>query len=206
MAAAQLVAEPPHRKLLVERIAAQDRAHGLGAQLHSAAHHPLALGAVLVDEDVGDPVDVGEQERRTALLRAEQLRRVGEAIVQCLRPAVPEPRVADAVGAQQHRQRDAAAHEPAHVLGGVDGHDELVRAGVETQQSQHLVDVRLARGARLLAQLVVVDRRQLRHRGHEMIRQTPRDLVRGGQQCGRELPDRGRHAGHLGADRTPRAP
>ena len=79
MVAAQLVAEPADGELLVDGLAGEDRADGLGAQLGRAARHPLALGSVLLDEDVGDPVDVGEHERRALLLCGEELVEVVDA-------------------------------------------------------------------------------------------------------------------------------
>ena len=48
--AADVVAEAPGQRLLVERLAREDRPHRLGAELGGAAHHPLALGPVLLDE------------------------------------------------------------------------------------------------------------------------------------------------------------
>ena len=194
MVAAQLVAEPCGCELLVDRLAREDGPDGLRPHLRGAAHHPLALGPVLLHEHAGDPVDVREEKRRARLLGAEELIGLGDPVVQGLRPAVPEPGVADAIGAQQHREGDAPAHEAADVLGGIDRHDQGVHGRAGAQQAQHLVDVGLAARARLLAQIVVVDRGELGHRGGQVVGEPLRQLARGGHQCGRQLSHRGRHA------------
>jgi hypothetical protein len=189
---AQLVAEPLYGVLLVDRLAGEDRADGVSAQLRSAACHSLALAAVVLHEDVGDPVHVGEHERRALLLRREEVLEAVDAVVQRLRPAIPEPRVPEAIGAQQHRQRDPAAYEAADVLRRLDRHDERVGIRAGAQQSQHLVDVRLAAGEHLFAQLLVLVGRQLGQRGREMVHEGLRDLSRRRQQVSGELSHRTR--------------
>jgi len=62
--APQLVIEPPVGHLLVSPPGGEHRAHGLRAHLGGAAHQARALGPVGVRQYAGDPVDVGEQERR----------------------------------------------------------------------------------------------------------------------------------------------
>jgi hypothetical protein len=124
--AAQLVAQASGRDLLVHRSAREDRADGLGAKLLRAAHHALALGAVFGHQHAGDQVDVVEHERRATLLGGHQLLRIGDPVVQRLRPSIPEPGVPEPVGPQQRDQRDAAAHEATRPLGRLRGKHERV--------------------------------------------------------------------------------
>ena len=191
MVPAQLVAEPADGELLVDRLVGDDRADGVSARLRGASRHSLALGPVVLHEDAGGPIDVGEHERRALLLRREELVDGVDALVQRLRPAIPEPRVPEAIGAQQHRQRDPAAYEAADVPGDLDRHHERVGIRAGAQESQHLIDVRLSAGEHLFAQLVVA-RRQLGQRGGEMLYEALRDLSRRRQQVSGELPHRAR--------------
>jgi hypothetical protein len=88
---------------------------------------------------------------RALLLGREELVDAVDALLQRLRPAVPEPRVPQAIGAQQHRQRDPVAYEAADVPGDLDRHHDCVCLRARAQQSQHLVDVRVGAGQKLLA-------------------------------------------------------
>ena len=95
--APELVPKAPRGDLLVDRLTGEDRPHGLGAQVRRAAHHPLALGPELLYESIGHLVDVGEHERRALILAGGELARVRDALLQRLRPALPQPRVAKPV-------------------------------------------------------------------------------------------------------------
>jgi hypothetical protein len=196
--APQLVPEPPAGDLLVDRLAGEDRAHGLGAHLGGAAHHALALGPVGVHQHAGDPVDVGEQERGALILGDQELGGVGDALRQGLRPDVPEPRVPEPVRAQEHREREPAAHKAAYVLRGVGRHDQRVGSGAELVQPQDLVDVALDARSRLLAQ-VVVARGELGHVRDQMVGQAAGELRRARQELGGQRAHRRRHAALLGA-------
>lgn len=88
----------------------------------------------------------------------------------------------EAIGAQQHRERDPAAYEAADVLRHLDRHDKRVGARARAQQSQHLVDVRLAAGEDLFAQLLVLVGRRLGERGGEVVHEGLRDLSRRREQ------------------------
>jgi len=132
-----------------------------------------------VDQHAGDPVDVGEQERGALILGDVELGGVRDALRQGLAPDVPEPRVPDPVRAQQHRERDPAAHHPAHELGRVGRDDKRVAGRAQLEQPQDLVDVALDAGSRLLAQ-VVVARGELGHvRDHMSVRPRASSGARG---------------------------
>jgi hypothetical protein len=76
----------------------------------------------------------------------EELVEAVDPLVQRPRPAVPEPRVPQAIGAQQHRQRDPAVYEAADEPGDLDRHHDCVCIRAGAKQSQHLVDVRVGAG------------------------------------------------------------
>ena len=92
------------------------------------------------------------------ILAGGELAGVLDALLQRLRPALPQPRVAEPVGAQQRGQRDAAAHVAAQELERLVRDDDVVGARAVRQQPQHLADVGLGAAEQLRAQLVVLDR------------------------------------------------
>jgi hypothetical protein len=141
---AKLIAEAPRGGLGVDRIPSQDLPNRVRPKLFGAAKHSFPLGAELLDEHPGDPVDVGEHEDRTLVLAGGKLPRVIDANLHGLRPSLVEPGVAETVGAQEHRQGNAAANiAPQEVHGLVCERDVVDRRAV-TEHPQHLADVGLA--------------------------------------------------------------
>ena len=110
------------------------------------------------------------------LLGGDQLLRVGDALLQRPGPAVPQPRVAEAVGPQLRRQRDPAAHVRAHEGGSLRRQSHLVDAGSALEHPQHLAEVRLRARQQVGHELAVLGRRELRDRGVQVIRHPAREL------------------------------
>jgi hypothetical protein len=136
--APDVVAQPAVQRLLLDRLAGEDRPHRLRAQVGGAAHHPLTLGPVLLDEHVADAVDVGEDQRRADVLLGDQLLGVVDALLQRAHPVVPQPGVPEPVAAQLGGQRDAAAHVAAHEARRLRRQRHLVDVGAALEQPQHL--------------------------------------------------------------------
>ena len=110
------------------------------------------------------------------LLGGDQLLRVGDALLQRPGPAVPQPRVAEAVGPQLRRQWDPAAYVRAHEGGRLRRQPDLVNAGSALEHPQHLAEVRLAARDQVGHELVVFGRRELRDRGVQVIGHPAREL------------------------------
>jgi hypothetical protein len=98
--------------------------------------------------------------------------------------------MAEPVGAQEHGQREAAAYVPAQVVERLVRGRDVVGTRTVGEHPQHLTHVRLRAGEQLRAQVVVVDRGELRNRRGQVLRHAPAQLRDGRQQLGRGLLDR----------------
>jgi hypothetical protein len=118
--------------------------------------------------------------------------------------------MAEAVGAQEHGQRDAAANVPSQIVERLVRGRDVVGTRAVGEHPQHLAHVRLRAGEQLREQVVVVDRRDLRNRRNQVLRHTAAQLRGGRQQLGRGVLHRGARPGLVGhgshlcaADRAP---
>ena len=139
------------------------------------------------------------------LLGGDQLLRVGDSLLQRPGPAVPQPRVAEAVGPQLRRQWDSAAYVRAHEGGSLRRQSHLVDAGSVLEHPQHLPEVRLPARHQVGHELAVLGRRELGDRGVQVIRHPARELGGARRAAPRPAPARPslarRRTSHV--DRTP---